>query len=97
MLKRTGIYSVSYKKKALKSSCDVLLIKVGTYEDALEFINNYKKNYNKIELDHIVERVLSIKEKFNITDNANYEGLDLKKVNNEIDRINEIVISEEYQ
>ena len=98
MLIRTGIYSLIYKKKALKSSCDMLLVKVKTYEEALSFINKYKEIYDKTDLNSIVKRVLCIKEKYKITDRINYKGLNLKKINNEIDRINKIVKSdEEYQ
>ena len=98
MLKRTGIYSLMYLKKALKAPSDIVLVKIKTYEEGKKILDKYKKLYQKERLDNTVKRILNVKDKYKINDKINYSGSDISKINDEIDRINDFVLSdEEYQ
>jgi beta-N-acetylhexosaminidase len=95
MLKRTGIYSSIYVTKALKAPSDIVLVKIKTYDEGKKILDKYKKLYQEQELNNTVNRIVSVKDKYNINDKINYSGSDIAKINKEIDRINELVLRDE--
>ena len=98
MLKRTGVYSPIYLKKALMSASDIVLVKVKTYDEGKKVLDKYKKLYHEEKLNDTVKRIVDLKNKHNINDNINYHGSNINEINNEIDRINKLILKdEEYQ
>ena len=50
-----------------------------------------KKAYkyaNKDMLDNNIKRILNLKDKYKINDDINYNGIDIDKINKEIEEIN---------
>lgn len=93
MLKRHPIYYFTYLNKALKASSDIVLLKIKNVNEGFEIINKYKKILSKDnecvkKLNDSVNRVISIKNKYKISDSINDIVLDIEKINEEIDRIN---------
>lgn len=88
MLKRHPIYRFIYLKRALKSSNDLLLIKIKKLKEGYKFINKYKKVHNYNELNTSVERILSVKKKYKINDNTDNLGVNIEEINSLIDEIN---------
>ena len=91
MMRRWPIYRHIYLDKALKSRSDILLIKIKNGEDFSKLFNKYKellKKMNCKELDSSVKRIINIKKKYKITDQINFDGIDIEEVNKIIDLIN---------
>ena len=69
----------------------ILLIKIKNGEDFSKLFNKYKellKKMNCKELDSSVKRIINIKKKYKITDQINFDGIDIEEVNKIIDLIN---------
>ena len=67
------------------------------YNEGVSIINKYKKlldNNNLLldKLDDSVKRIVTIKGKYDIKDDTSFDGIDIDKVNKEIDIINEKII-----
>ena len=96
MLKRHVFYTFSYLNMALKSSNDILLIKINGVNEGYKIINRYKKlllNDNlSSKLDESVIRIIETKKKYKINDDINFSGCDVDEVNREIDDINMKII-----
>ena len=100
MLKNNALYRGIYLKKALMSLNDVLLIKIKNIQEGNKIINRYKEILlNNIEcskeLDNSVKRIVSLKEKYKISDEIKFGNMELDEINKEIDRINEMFIKSE--
>lgn len=96
MLKRNPIYRFFYLDMVLKSSSDVILVKIANEEEGWKIINEYKSillqsEDDRKKLDDIYIRVENIKRKYEINDNKILNGIDTVKINKEIDKINDIV------
>ena len=94
MLKKHLSYRFNYIDKMLKSDNDIILVKIKDANEGYKIIKKYKKilsNNDELQkLDRHVERILKIKDKYNINDNTDYQGIDIDKVNKRIDKINNI-------
>ena len=95
MLSRNILYKFSYAKKMFKSLSDLYLIKIKNINDAIKIINKYINFCNKdIEcmnmLDDSVDRIIRIKDKYNINDGVDSIGCDIDLINKEIDNINKM-------
>ena len=88
MLRRHPLYSFIFMEKALKSSNDLLLVKINSVKGGAKFIEKYKKICNLKKLDESVERILKIKEKYHINDNVENLGMNIEEINEMIDNIN---------
>lgn len=96
MLSRNIFYHFNYINNALKSSSDVILVKIKNKEDAMKIFQKYRKilfNSNYVNaLNSSVERISTVKEKYNINDDVDNIGTNVAAINKEIDRINSKVI-----
>lgn len=76
--------------KAFNAGNDVILVKYRKNDTKL--INKIKRNIkNEKELDKHVERILKLKEKYNISKNKKIQNCDITKINEEIQRINTLI------
>lgn len=91
MINRTIFYKFILYKKLFKTDNDIFLIKVNNYEQAYKIIKKYENNYNMKNLNNSVDRILSVKEKYNINDNIDFDGLDIKVLNKKIKTLNKKV------
>lgn len=96
MLKRHPIYCFMYLNKALKANSDIILLKVRDFYEGYKVINKYKKiltkNHQYVEnLSNSVQRIINVKEKYELSDSISNIGIDIQKVNEEIDRINSVI------
>jgi beta-N-acetylhexosaminidase len=96
MLKRNPIYHFNYQNKALKAGSDIILVKIKDARDGYKIIDKYKKilmnnkeYYEK--LNNSVKRIIRVKEKYEISDSTRFLGIDITKINDEIDKLNERV------
>lgn len=93
MLSRSLIYRFKYIEKAIDAGSDIILVKIKN--DGEKIINKCMKiisenrEYLKM-LDESVERIIRVKEKYNIWDDVNYSGSNIDEINKEIDAINKI-------
>lgn len=92
-LKMRGIYFryrlMSLIKKAFQGEIDVILMK---YNNDLKKLDKLYKLYSNKKLDvgkleESFKRIVNIKIKYNLTDNINYNGIDLKKFNQEVEEL----------
>lgn len=91
MLSKNIFYRFNYLKKAFFSGSDIILVRVR--KDAGKLIDKCIKmiDSNSEYMDMLndsIERIIKIKEKYNITDDISYDGLDIDEINREIDKIN---------
>ena len=91
MLKRSLRYRFVFLDKALRTSNDIILIKIKTSNEGYKVINKYKKIVNKSDLDMSVEKILDLKEKYEISDQIDFSGCDIEEINSMIDKINDKV------
>lgn len=93
MLNRNILYKFNYINKMFSSDSDIYLIKIKSKKEAVNIINKYiyfankNKDYLKL-LDDNVNRIINVKNKYNINDDIDNIGIDIDEINNEIDRIN---------
>ena len=93
MLKRNLFYHYIYLNKALTSNNDIILIKIKNKNEFYQIMNKYNKLLNKNNnylnnLNDNITNIINIKKKYNVNDNTNYKGLDINKINHDIDLIN---------
>ena len=95
MLSRNILYRFNYVKKMFVSGSDLYLIKIRNRDDVIRVIDKYI-DLCKIDnecmkmLDDSVDRIIRIKNKYNINDDINYDGCNVDDINKEIDKINEM-------
>ena len=93
MLRRHLLYRFTYVNKILKSDNDIILVKIKNYKEGYKIIEKYKKMLSKDKelkenLDRHVDRIINVKNKFNISDKVNYKGIDIENINKKIDLLN---------
>ena len=96
MLKKQLFYHFNYLDKALKANSDLILLKIKDADEGYKVIDKYQRIIEKDNkylnrLDDSVKRIINIKEKYHISDNTNILGIDVDKINKEIDNLNEKV------
>ena len=93
MLRRHLLYRFNYVNKILKSDSDIVLVKIKNYKEGTKILEKYKKMLSKDKelkenLNKHVDRILAVKTKYNINDKTNFKGIDIDKINKEIDLLN---------
>ena len=88
MLNRNILYRCSCIKKAINSDSDILLVKVKDLTEGIKIIKQAYKYANKDMLDANVQRIIDLKNKYKITDDIDFNGIDVAKINDEIDILN---------
>ena len=93
MLRRHLLYRFTYLNRVLASPSDIVLAKIKDYREGYRIINEYKRiliknNKNLTGLDEHVTRILTIKEKYKVNDDTAFEGINIDKINQEIDLFN---------
>lgn len=93
MLSRGILYHFCYKRKAILSGSDILLVKARNND--FKMIDKYIKMVQKKDssmklLDESVSRIIKIKEKYNISDDAVLKEITIDDINREIDSINQL-------
>lgn len=92
MLSRNIIYRFSYTTKAFLSGSDIILIKfknkknVKIIDNFIKYINNNREYVT--EIDDSVRRIVDVKNKYNVNDNIEYDGLNIDEINNKINDLN---------
>lgn len=95
MLSRCGLFLNDILKKAILSDGDLVLLKVNqknikTINKVISFVKNNNKNISNI--DKSVNRILKMKEKYNINDDIIIKDKNIFKVNKEIEKINKLCL-----
>jgi len=96
MLRRNIFYKFIYMNKALVSDNDILLIKIKDYNEGYRIISKYKSlllnNQEYInKLDCSVIRIVSVKDKYKISDDNDIGKISIDDINVEIDNLNNLV------
>ena len=80
-------------KRALQVGNDIIMMRLG-YKKEKNIIKKISKNKKIINIiDDKVERILNLKEKYNLNDNKS-EGCNIGNINSRIEKINNIVIKD---
>ena len=82
-------------KQAFTSGCDIVMFRFDPKDER----NAIKKTYNMVKqglikedkINASVNRILNIKEKYNISDTQEFTGIDIEEINNRIQKIRNIV------
>lgn len=95
MLSRNILYRFNYVEKMFMSLSDLYLIKIKNSNDVIKIIDKYIDLCNKDDdcmkiLDDSVDRIIRIKNKYNVNDNIDYDGCNVDDINKEIDKINKM-------
>lgn len=85
-----------YLEKVFLADNDIILAKIKNANEGYSIIKKYLnliKDNNDLrnQIDMSVERILRIKKKYKINDSINYGGIDIKKINQRIDKVNNLV------
>ena len=92
MLSRNIFYKFSYIKKAITSGSDIILVKIKDNSNVKiidKFIKYIEGNIECMKsLDDSVNRIIKIKNKYNVNDNISYEGCNIDEINKRIDVLN---------
>ena len=96
MLRRHLLYRFIYLDKALRSLCDIVLVKIKDVDEGYNVIDKYKKLLLKDKileknLNDSVTRIIDVKKKYDISDDLNFKDINLHDINLKIDRINNLV------
>ena len=96
MLKRQPAYRLIYLDRFLKSINDIILVKIKDIESGYKIFDKYRKlltSDNKYieHLDEAVSKIIKVKEKYNINDSMDFNGIDVTDINEKIDNINKEV------
>lgn len=92
MLSRSFIYGIGLIKNSMLSGGDIVLVKIkNKYNDFVEKTVKYlKRNSGCIDiLNESVQRIINIKNKYNINDKYDNLGCNVESINKEIDKLNE--------
>lgn len=86
-------------RKAFEAGNDIIIFRFDKKQEEIainEIINLTKKNKIKeFRINRSVNRILSLKEKYNISDLENVEGIDVEKINKEIEKIRNLLTKKE--
>ncbi len=81
-----------YKDKVLKADSDIILLKIKDINEAYKLISKYKKLLRnekyQLKLNKNIERIIKVKQKYKISNVDIPNGIDIIKINKEIDKIN---------
>lgn len=91
MLSRNVIYRWCYENKAISADNDLILVKLTDDNNGVNMLEKARKISKLKKIDKQVERILKIKNKYKITDDISFNGIDVEKINKEIDSINKEV------
>lgn len=91
MLSR-GIYRFGCLDRAFLSGGDIILVKLNKSSNLIlsKYVDLVKKHNYFYKLDESVERILSIKKKYNITDDVSNLGCNISDINLEIEKLNSL-------
>lgn len=87
------IYKFVALEKAISSGSDIILFKYNSGDEKLinKIVDKVKRGDIEItDINKSVDRILKIKEKYRISDDVDFSGCDIVKINNEINKINSI-------
>lgn len=93
MLSRNIFYKFTYMKRAILSDSDIILMKIN--ENGRKTINKFIKlfssnsEYIKLVNDSF-KRIVSVKDKYRISDDVLYDGCNVDDINKDIDKINDL-------
>lgn len=96
MLSKNIFYRFSYMKRAMLSSCDMILVKINDNDTTIidRFIQYISDNKEyQASLDESVERIVKIKNKYKVNDDLAL-GCKIDEINEKIENINNLVIKE---
>jgi len=94
MLKHNIFYKFNYLKNAFISGSDIILVKIKK-DKVKKMINKCIKlasnnsEYEKI-IDDSIDRIIKIKNKYNINDSIDYSGCNIDNINEEISKLNKL-------
>ncbi len=93
MLKRQPAYRFIYLDRFLKSINDIILVKIKDIESGYKIFDKYRKiltSDNKYieQLNNSILKIMKTKEKYNINDSTDFNGVNIQEINNKIDDIN---------
>ena len=96
MLSHNLFYKFNYMKKAIMSGSDIILFKIKS-NNVFEIIDKCIKYVSEHDqciklLDESVNRIIKIKNKYNVNDDINYDKIDIVEINKMIDKLNANVI-----
>ncbi len=92
MLSRNIFYRYNYLKKAREAHEDIILVKINSLKTGIRIMNKANKLFlNDEKLDESVNRIIDMKKKYKISDDCNFKGIDIDKVNDKITKINDKV------
>ena len=92
MLDRNILYRWNYLKNAMLAGNDIILIKIRDLNEGIKIMNRANKLFkDDILLDDSVNRIIKIKDKYNVNDNTDFNGIDIEKFNKEIIKMNEMI------
>ena len=94
MLSRNIIYKWHYLDHVFKSGTDIVLIKIKDRTNALRILKKaYRILMNDVRLDDSVMRIINLKNKYKLDDNAKINGINIDDINKKISRINDAINS----
>lgn len=96
MLSRNIFYRFNYMKRVFVSGSDIVLVKIRDSFDTkiideyFKFLSNHQEYVSL--LDENVDRIITIKRKYNVNDDVSYTGCNISKINEKINKLNSLVI-----
>lgn len=93
MITNNFLYKYKYLKKLMFSFSDIILVKIKNSDrDVMDkYIELVSSNSDYlVDLDKSVERIIGLKKKFNLCDDLVVNSLDIDKINEEINVLNEM-------
>lgn len=94
MLSRNILYRFNYMKKAITSASDIILVKIkdnDNFKIIKECIRYVENNSEFLKLiDNSVERIVRIKNKYNVIDDTSYDGCNVGEINKRISKLNDL-------
>lgn len=96
MLSKNIFYKFSYMKRAILSGGDIVLVKLNDSGSKVieKFVDLVENNefYQKM-IDDSINRIILVKEKYNINDDISYDGCNIDDINSQINEINNKCLS----
>lgn len=93
MLSRNIIYRWCYVDRAIRADNDLILVKLKDKDSAIKMLERARKISNVERTNEQVKRLLKVKEKYKINDKISFDGINIEKINKEINNINKQVIT----